>query len=191
MAAGRSARQQFQHFPISYFLNRLQLDEDELKQLREYVKEKRQQYREQAGMYNRASENLATRSKTAVAGAPKVLSKREKRKLRAFGGGQKKPTTPSHSRPGTRPGTAAPTRGGMVTSQSKRFVEENFDLEPQEPASLITQPAFRTMENQVRLIAAKPCALPQFSALSTFTEKPIRLHISAARPIHCWRNSRS
>jgi hypothetical protein len=159
MAAGRSARQQFllsQHFPMMYFLNRLQLDEDELKQLREYVREKRQQYREQAGMYNRASENLATRSKTAVAGAPKVLSKREKRKLRAFGGAQKKPTTPSHSRPGT----AAPIRGGMVTSQSKRFVEEDFEVEPQEPASLITQPAFRTMENQVLVIAAKPRALP-------------------------------
>ena len=78
MAAGRSARQQFQlsqHFPNLYFLNRLQLDEDELKQLREYVKEKRQQYREQAGMYNRASENLATRSKQQLLGLPRLSAR--------------------------------------------------------------------------------------------------------------------
>jgi hypothetical protein len=160
MAAGRSAQQRShsnlsQDFPNLYFLNRLQLDEDELKQLRDYVREKRQQYREQAGMYNRASENIATRSKTAATGAPKkVLSKREKRKLRAFGGAQKKSTTLSNSRPGTA------ASGGKVTSHGKRLVEENFEVEPQEPGSLITQPLFRTMENQVRLSATKPCALP-------------------------------
>ena len=67
------------------FNNCLQLDEEELNQLREYVKERRRQYREQAGMYNRASANLATRAKTP--GAPRALNKREKRRLRAFGGG--------------------------------------------------------------------------------------------------------
>jgi hypothetical protein len=120
------------HSPIA-----LQLDEDELNQLREYVKQRRQQYREQAGMYNRASENLATRAKT-TAGQPRALNKREKRKLRAFGGAKKLPGAQSRPHTASRPVTP------------KRPVEEDFGAEVKEPASLITQAAFRTMENQVR-----------------------------------------
>ena len=129
------------------FNNCLQLDEEELNQLREYVKERRRQYREQAGMYNRASANLATRAKTP--GAPRALNKREKRKLRAFGKGAeagKKPTTPM---PGTGGAAARTQLRTGADSTSRGAAEDDFSLEPKEPASLITQTAFRTTENQV------------------------------------------
>ena len=129
------------------FNNCLQLDEEELNKLREYVKERRRQYREQAGMYNRASANLATRAKTP--GAPRALNKREKRNLRAFGKGAEagmKPTTPM---PGTGGAAARSQLRTGADSTSRGAAEDDFSLEPKEPASLITQTAFRTTENQV------------------------------------------
>jgi hypothetical protein len=124
---------------------RTQLDEDELNQLREYVKERKQLYRQQAGMYERASANLGTRGITAA--KPKALNKREKRKLRAFGG----------KMPGNRAQTPSRQNGTLsrpaTASNGNRVKDEDFGDRklgaPLEPQSLITQTAFRTMEMQV------------------------------------------
>ena len=154
----------------------LQLDEEELNQLREYVKERRRQYREQAGMYNRASANLATRAKTA-AGAPKALNKREKRNLRAFGKGAEagmKPTTPM---PGTGGAAARSQLRTGADSTSRGAAEDDFSLQPQEPASLITQTAFRTMDNQVAHGCRKNTHHPR-SFSNTFTKATQVTHLN-------------
>jgi hypothetical protein len=46
----------------------------------------------------------------------------------------------------------------MVTSKSNRLKDEEFGAEFQEPASLITQTAFRTIENQARRIDCSVCS---------------------------------
>ncbi len=125
---------------LTRLLTRTQLDEDELNQLREYVKERKQQYRQQAGMYERASANLATRGITAA--KPRALNKREKRKLRAFG----------VKKPGSRAQTPTRQNGTQLSrpataSNGNRVKDEDFG--DQKPQSLITQTAFRTMEMQV------------------------------------------
>ncbi len=140
------------------FLSFLQLDEGELNRLREYVKERRRQYREQAGMYNRASANLGTRSKTA-AGAPRALNKREKRKLRAFGkgaGAGGRPITPA---PGTRSAAARSELKTVTSSKNRGMSEDDWTLHAKEPVSLITQTGFRTMENEVQIRCQTPFAV--------------------------------
>jgi hypothetical protein len=129
------------------------LDEDELNQLRNFVKERRKQYHEQAAMYNKARESVGTRPGTA--GKRKVLNKREKRRLRALGGakpGAGMPTTPVQK------SRAGPTRSALLTAKSRDLEDEAFGSQPQEPASLITQTLFRTAENQVQSMRTEAAA---------------------------------
>jgi hypothetical protein len=131
------------------------LDEEELNQLREYVKERRRQYREQAGMYNKISTDFANRATTAQ-GAPKALNKREKRKMRAFQQGQE-----SGNKRTVKLSDAGDTthrsqlRTGADSTSRGAAQDDDFGSEPLEAASLITQTAFRTLENQVAAAAAQ------------------------------------
>ena len=128
----------------------MQLDEEELNQLRDYIKERRRQYREQAAVYDRASANLATRAKTAASGAPKKMNKREKRRMRAGlgGGGGSRPVTPAVG--GAIPRTAAPAVKAPTSGHWNGQRSHAEAHGPKEPESLITQNSFRSMENQAR-----------------------------------------
>ena len=150
----------------------MQLDEEELNQLRDYIKERRRQYREQAAVYDRASANLATRAKTA-SGAPKKMNKRDKRKMRAGlgGGGSSRPVTPAVG--GATPRTAAPAVKAPTSGQwngQRSYAEAHG---PKEPESLITQNSFRSMENQARSSDPLPLA-PPFPQLCKFNAAIIR-----------------
>jgi len=154
-------------------LTLLQLDEDELNQLRDYIKERRRQYREQVAMYDTASANMANRVKTAASGgAPKKMNKRDKRKLRAGigGGGNSRPVTPANAgltpRSGVFPAKTPKTGqwGGRVSDG-----EPHRHAEPTS-TSLITQMAFRTVEHEVRSL---PYATPPINSKFEFNANSI------------------